>query len=48
MWNALIDDGAIGMTQLTAWIAKERLRDLLACARTGAGHHCVGPGGGSL
>jgi transposase len=36
MWNALIDAGNIGMTLLTAWTAKERLRDLLACARTGA------------
>ena len=42
MWNALMDAGAIGMTLLTAWIAKERLRDLLACARTGADRHRVG------
>ncbi|MCC9708304.1 transposase [Streptomyces sp. MNU76] len=42
MWNALIDAGAIGMTLLTAWIAKERLRDLLAVARTGADRHCIG------
>ncbi|MGQ4511802.1 transposase [Streptomyces sp. DW26H14] len=42
MWNALIDAGTIGMTLLTAWIAKERLRDLLACARTGAGHDRIG------
>jgi transposase len=42
MWNALIDAGAIGMTLLTAWIAKERLRDLLACARTGADRHRIG------
>ncbi|WP_206352693.1 ISL3 family transposase [Streptomyces sp. Z423-1] len=42
MWNALIDAGTIGMTLLTAWIAKERLRDLLACARTGADHHRIG------
>jgi transposase len=34
MWNSLIDAGTLGMTLLTAWIAKERLRDLLACART--------------
>lgn len=42
MWNALTDAGAIGMTLLTAWVAKERLRDLLACARTGADRHRVG------
>ena len=42
MWNALIDAGTIGMTLLTAWIAKEKLRDLLACARTGADRHRVG------
>ncbi|RMB79366.1 hypothetical protein CTZ28_46000 [Streptomyces shenzhenensis] len=42
MWNALIDAGTIGMTPLTAWIAKERLRDLLACAHTGADHHRIG------
>ncbi|WP_220795575.1 hypothetical protein [Streptomyces shenzhenensis] len=30
------------MTPLTAWIAKERLRDLLACAHTGADHHRIG------
>lgn len=36
MWNALMDAGQIGMTLLTAWIAKERLRDLLALARAGA------------
>ncbi|MCH0567526.1 transposase [Streptomyces sp. MUM 2J] len=40
MWNALIDAGTIGMMLLTAWIAKEKLRDLLA--RTGAGHHRIG------
>lgn len=42
MWNALIDVGSIGMTLLTAWIAKERLRDLLAASRTGANRHQVG------
>jgi transposase len=42
MWNALMDAGAIGMTLLTAWIAKERLRDLLACGRTGTDRHRVG------
>jgi hypothetical protein len=36
MWNALMDAGQIGMTPLTAWIAKERLRELLALARAGA------------
>ncbi|WP_412775449.1 transposase [Streptomyces mirabilis] len=34
MRNALMDAGQIGMTLLTAWIAKERLRGLLALART--------------
>jgi hypothetical protein len=34
MWNQLIGTGDIGMTLLTAWIAKEKLRDLLARART--------------
>ncbi|WP_242000076.1 transposase [Streptomyces klenkii] len=34
MWNQLIGTGDIGMTLLTAWIAKEKLRDLLALART--------------
>ncbi|WP_197092023.1 ISL3 family transposase [Streptacidiphilus albus] len=42
MWNALIDAGTIGMTLLTAWIAKERLRNLLATARTGADFHRIG------
>ena len=42
MWNALIDAGTIGMTLLTAWIAKERLRDLLALARTRADREHVG------
>lgn len=41
MWNALIDAGTIGMTLLTAWIAKEKLRDLLACARTSADRHRI-------
>ncbi|MEU5647244.1 transposase [Streptomyces milbemycinicus] len=34
MWNQLIGTGDIGMTLLTAWIAKGKLRDLLARART--------------
>jgi transposase len=42
MWNALMDAGQIGMTLLTAWIAKERLRDLLALARTGADRDRIG------
>ncbi|MEU7990440.1 transposase [Streptosporangium canum] len=33
MWNALIDHEPTGQI-LTAWIAKEELRSLLACART--------------
>jgi transposase len=42
MWNALISAGQIGMTLLTAWIAKERLRDLLATARTSADRNRIG------
>jgi transposase len=42
MWNTLIDAGTIGMTLLTAWIAKERLRDLLATARTNTDRHRIG------
>ncbi|NUT04491.1 MAG: hypothetical protein HOV76_13500 [Hamadaea sp.] len=34
IWSQLIGTGDIGMTLLTAWIAKEKLRDLLARART--------------
>jgi len=36
MWNPLLDEGEIGQILLTAWIAKESLRTLLALARTGA------------
>ena len=42
MWNPLLDEGKIGQTLLTAWIAKESLRNLLALARTGADRHQVG------
>lgn len=42
MWNALINAGTLGMTLLTAWIAKERLRDLLATARTSADRSHIG------
>ncbi|MEU2159332.1 ISL3 family transposase [Streptomyces sp. NPDC019396] len=42
MWNPLLDEGQIGQTLLTAWIAKESLRNLLALARTGAARHQVG------
>jgi transposase len=42
MWNALLGEGKIGQTPLTAWIAKENLRTLLALARTGADRHQVG------
>ncbi|GAA3368198.1 hypothetical protein GCM10020367_05580 [Streptomyces sannanensis] len=42
MWNALLGEGTIGQTLLTAWIAKENLRNLLALARTGADRHQVG------
>ncbi|WP_225080530.1 transposase [Streptomyces sp. CoT10] len=42
MWNALLGEGRIGQTLLTAWIAKENLRNLLARARTGTDRHQVG------
>ncbi|MER6528507.1 ISL3 family transposase [Streptomyces sp. NPDC001508] len=42
MWNALTDAKAIGTTLLTAWTARERLRDQLACARTDADRHRIG------
>jgi transposase len=46
MRNAVMDAGQIGMALLTACIAQERLRDLLALARTGptasASATCVG------
>jgi len=42
MWNTLLGEGKIGQTLLTAWIAKENLRILLALARTGADRHQVG------
>ncbi|MFF3876600.1 hypothetical protein [Streptomyces sp. NPDC001978] len=42
MWNALLDEGRIGQMLLTAWIAKESLRSLLALARTGADRNQVG------
>ncbi|MFD3583333.1 hypothetical protein [Streptomyces sp. NPDC058683] len=42
MWNTLPGEGKIGQTPLTAWIAKENLRTLLALARTGADRHQVG------
>src|SRR4051794_19653372 len=38
MWNELIDADPTS-TILTAWIAKEELRTLLACARTGGHQH---------
>jgi len=41
MWNDLIDGDATGQI-LTAWIAKEELRALLATARTGGQRHDVG------
>ena len=41
MWNALLAEGKIGQTLLTAWIAKESLRNLLALARTGADRYQV-------
>jgi transposase len=36
LWNTLIDLGGPGTTILTAWIAKDRLRQVLALAGTGA------------
>ncbi|MFD9286634.1 ISL3 family transposase, partial [Streptomyces mirabilis] len=42
MWNALLDVGKIGQRLLTAWIAKENLRTLLALARTHPHRHPVG------
>jgi transposase len=42
MWNTLLGEGKIGQRLLTAWIAKENLRNLLALARTSADHHQVG------
>ncbi|MGW3956041.1 hypothetical protein ACWEKM_35215 [Streptomyces sp. NPDC004752] len=42
MWNTLLGEGTIGQTLLTAWIAKENLRNLLALARTGADRHQAG------
>ncbi|EST21525.1 hypothetical protein N566_27430 [Streptomycetaceae bacterium MP113-05] len=42
MWNPLLSEGRIGQTLLTAWIAKENLRNLLALARTGADRHHIG------
>ncbi|MFJ2477781.1 ISL3 family transposase [Streptomyces sp. NPDC087659] len=42
MWNTLLGEGTIGQTLLTAWIAKENPRNLLALARTGADRHQVG------
>lgn len=42
MWNPLLAEGTAGQTLLTAWIAKESLRNLLALARTGADRHQVG------
>ncbi|PWI06965.1 ISL3 family transposase [Streptomyces sp. NWU339] len=42
MWNALLNEGKIGQELLTAWIAKENLRNLLALARTSADQHQVG------
>ncbi|OLT02907.1 hypothetical protein BJF90_28585 [Pseudonocardia sp. CNS-004] len=40
-WNRLIDLGKPGEQILTAWIAKETLRDLLALARTHPPHHQI-------
>lgn len=42
MWNPLLDEGKIGQALLTAWIARESLRTLLALARTGTDRHRIG------
>jgi len=42
MWNPLLDEGPIGQRLLTAWIAKESLRTLLALARADADREQVG------
>ncbi|MGI5139257.1 ISL3 family transposase [Streptomyces sp. CA-106110] len=42
MWNPLLDQGSIGQRLLTAWIAKESLRTLLALARTSAVREQIG------
>jgi transposase len=41
MWNRLIDLGAPGEQILSAWIAKEELRALLALARTNPARHTI-------
>jgi transposase len=42
MRNTLLGEGTIGQALLTAWIAKENLRNLLALATTDADRHQVG------
>lgn len=39
LWNALLGEGKIDRTPLTAWIAK---KNLLALARTGTDRHQIG------
>lgn len=41
MWNTLVDLGDPGYDILAAYIAKEKLRDLLALARTGPDRHRI-------
>ncbi|HEV8558212.1 MAG TPA: ISL3 family transposase [Actinophytocola sp.] len=41
MWNRLADLGPAGTEVLTAWIAKEELRTLLALARKGTDRHRI-------
>lgn len=41
MWNTLVDLGDAGYHILAAYIAKEKLRDLLALARTGPDRHQI-------
>src|SRR5262249_5634667 len=41
MWNALVHLGDPGYDSLAAYIAKEKLRDLVALARTGPDRHRI-------
>jgi Transposase len=41
MWNTLVDLGDRGYDILAAYIAKEKLRELLALARTGPDRHRI-------
>ena len=41
MWNRLVDLGEVGEEILSAWIAKEKLRDLLGLAGTGPARSAI-------